>query len=387
MKTKITLTDQFPEEFLSRFFNGELNKDEMIKLREWISSSEDNLSEFEACRKIWLATAIHLNSKKFDPEAAWEKTINQIHAAESGSGLIYYLRKGGNFRKILQIAAMVIILISLGSIVSWLVFSSRDIQITNNSCQVLAPQGSKSQITLPDGSTVWINAGSRLSYTSDYNQKERIVNLEGEGYFNVRSNREKPFIVQTSHLKVKAYGTVFNVKAYPEEKTIVTTLIEGSVEVEAQNNENETHSYTLKPHQNIIYHIDTGISETPDGKETNSVNNAVSKAVFNKEQVQLVNDIKPELYTSWKDENWVLEGVTLYELAPLLDRRFNTKIEILNDSLNKYKFTGTIRNETLEQVLVILRLTTPLEYQVGKGYVTWQLDKELEKDYFKLIKR
>jgi len=71
----------------------------------------------------------------------------------------------------------------------------------------------------------------------------------------------------------------------------------------------------------------------------------------------------------------------------LLERRYGTRIEILNERLNTYKFSGTIQNETLEQVLVILRLTTPLEYHVGKGYITWNLDKELEKDYSRLIKR
>ena len=387
MKTDSTFTDQFPEEYLSRFFNGKLDKDEIMKLQNWIKSSEENLSEFEAYRKIWLATAIHFANKKFDAEAAWEKTISQIHANESGKGFIYSLKNNRKLQRVLQIAAMFIIFVSVGSIGSWLIFSSGNIEITNNSCQVFAPQGSKSQITLPDGSIAWINAGSRLTYKSDYNLNERMVDLQGEAYFDVRSNKEKPFVVQTSHLKVKAYGTVFNVKAYPEEKTIVTTLVEGNVEVEVKNNTNEIYSYTLKHHQNIIYHIDTGISEMPAEKETGNENTSIKKAKVRDEQIQVVSDIKPELFTSWKDENWVLEGVALDELAPLLDRRFNTRIEILNDTLNKYKFTGTIRNETLEQVLVILRLTTPLEYQLGKGFVTWQLDKELEKDYFRLLNR
>ena len=116
-------------------------------------------------------------------------------------------------------------------------------------------QGSKSQITLPDGSKAWINAGSKLSYRGDFNQSDRIVNLEGEGYFNVTSNKAKPFIVQTAHLKVKAFGTVFNVKAYPEEKTVETTLVEGIVEIEAGDMTKSEETLYLYSQAQTKYHL------------------------------------------------------------------------------------------------------------------------------------
>lgn len=382
-----TKVNQFSEELIIRFFNGKLDKDEIRELQKWINSSEKDLIEFETYRKIWLAAAIHLPNNKFDAQTAWEKTARQIHFNESGKGFIYTFRNNKRLQKILQIAAMFIFFVSVGAVGSWFIFSSQNIQFMNQSCEIVTPRGSKSQITLPDGSIVWINAGSKLSYTGDFNQTERVVNLQGEAYFNVKSNKEKPFVVQTSCLKVKAYGTVFNVKAYPEEKTIVTTLVEGNVVVEAKDNANETYSYTLKPKQNMIYHIKTGLSELPGEKITKKENLKLEKTETGKEVVRVINDIKPELYTSWKDENWVIEGIPLDELATLMGRRFNTKIEIQNDVLKLYKFTGTIRNETLEQILVILRLTAPLEYQVGKGSVTWQLDKKLEKQYSRLLKR
>ncbi|MFA5818439.1 MAG: FecR family protein [Bacteroidales bacterium] len=382
-----TKVNQFSEELIIRFFNGKLDKDEIRELQEWINSSKENLAEFEAYRKIWLGTAIHLSNDKFDPQAAWEKTASRIHFNESSKGFIYTFRNNKRLQKILQIAAMFILFASVGAVGSWFIFSSKSIQFMNQSCEIVTPQGSKSQITLPDGSIAWINAGSKLSYAGEFNQAERVVNLQGEAYFNVKSNKEKPFVVQTSYLKVKAYGTVFNVKAYPEEKTIVTTLVEGNVVVEAKDNANKTYSYTLKPKQNMIYHIKTGLSELPGEKITKKESLKLEKAEIGKEVVRVINDIKPELYTSWKDENWVIEGIPLGSLATIMERRFNTKIEIQNDVLKLYKFTGTIRNETLEQVLVILRLTTPLEYQVGKGSVTWQLDKKLEKQYSRLLKR
>jgi ferric-dicitrate binding protein FerR (iron transport regulator) len=93
------------------------------------------------------------------------------------------------------------------------------------------------------------------------------------------------------------------------------------------------------------------------------------------------------LYTSWKDENWVIEGMPLDELAVLMGRRYNNRIEIRDDALKLYKFTGTIQNETLEQVMVILSMTTPLEYTIGKGNANWMLNKNLEKNYTRILKR
>lgn len=379
--------NQFYEELIIRFLNAGLNRDEMIELHKWIDSSEENLSEFEAYRKIWLATAIHLPDNKFDVPAAWKKTAANIQCNESNKGFIYSFRNNKRLQKALQIAAMFILFVSFGAIGSRFIFSNKNFQSSNHYCEVVTLQGSRSKTTLPDGSIVWINAGSKLSYNGDFNQTERIVKLEGEACFTVKSNKERPFVVQTSRLKVKAYGTVFNVKAYPGDKTIETTLVEGNVVVETKDRANETCSYTLKPRQNIVFNIETGTSEFSGGKITNKGINNIKRSEAPKEIVRVISDIKPELYISWKDERWVVEGIKLDELATLLERRFNTKIEIQSDSLKSYKFTGTICNETLEQVLSILRLTTPLEYQIGKGTVTWQLDKKLEKQYSRLMKR
>jgi transmembrane sensor len=387
-KKNLKMTDM-SDEFIIRFFNGKLNKEEIGELEQWISSSQENLELFDNYRKIWLGTSANVPSEKFDNKRAWDKVYHQIHGTKYGKGQVSYFGNGKQFRRILQIAAMFFIFVSVGAISSWLLISAKKVSVTDQYCEIVAPQGSKSQITLPDGSKAWINAGSKLSYRGDFNQSDRVVNLEGEGYFNVTSNKAKPFIVQTAHLKVKAFGTVFNVKAYPEEATVETTLVEGSVEIEAgdKSSAGTTHTYTLQPKQNIIYHIESGLAEqNPDNihvKETA----VVKKAEVNNKDVQVISNIKPELYTSWKDENWVIEGVPLDDLAVLMGRRFNSKIEIRDDALKLYKFTGTIQNETLEQMLVILSLTTPLEYTIGKGNVNWMLNKNLERNYTRILKR
>jgi transmembrane sensor len=377
------------EEFIIRFLNGRLNEAETKELDKWINSSQENLELFETYRRIWLGTAANVSSAKFDHHNAWDKVYHQIRTADNDKAVAVTVSNKRLLRRVLQIAAMVILFASAGAVAAWIIFSGQKVPLSDRYCEIVAPQGSKSQITLPDGSKAWINAGSKLSYRGDFNQSDRVVTLEGEGYFSVTSNKSKPFIVQTTHLKVKAFGTVFNVKAYPEEKTVETTLVEGVVEIEAgdKTKSEETYTYTLKPKQNIIYHIESGLTEQKRDEMAAKEPVEVNKADVVQKEVQVISNIKPELYTSWKDENWVIEGMPLDQLAVLMGRRYNSKIDIKDDALKLYKFTGTIQNETLEQVLVILSLTTPLEYKIGKGNVDWMLNKNLERNYTRILKR
>ena len=381
--------ENISEEFIIRYLNGKLNQDEIWKLEQWICNSSENLALFESYRKIWIGTAAGIPVEKFDSKRGWENVFNRIHMNAGYKSLPGNEGNSKRIQKAFQIAAMFILFATAGAVAAWIVLTPQRVPLSDKYCEIVAPQGSKSQITLPDGSKAWINAGSKLSYRGDFNQKERVVNLEGEGYFNVTSNKAKPFIVQTAHLKVKAFGTVFNVKAYPEEKTVETTLVEGIVQIEAgsKSRSEETYTYTLKPKQNIIYHIESGITEQKSDNEIVKEPVADEKEDIVKKDVQVLSNIKPELYTSWKDENWVIEGMPLDELAVLMERRYNSKIEIRDDALKLYKFTGTIQNETLEQVMVILSLTSPLEYAIGKGNVDWMLNKNLEKNYSRILKR
>jgi transmembrane sensor len=377
------------EEYILRFLNGKLNKDEIRELELWMGSSGENLELFEGYRKIWLATAAGVPAEKYDAVVAWGKIYDRIGKSKGRQRLRGLSGNGSPLSRSLRIAATLFLFLTAGAVSSWIVFSNQKTGMADSYCEIVAPPGSKSQITLPDGSMAWINAGSKLSYKGDFNQSARIVNLEGEGYFTVTSNKAKPFIVQTAHLKVKAFGTVFNVKAYPDEKTVETTLVEGVVEIEAgsKTSSGETVTYTLRPKQNIIYNIESGLAGQKSDSMIPKEQAPERKAEVIEKGVRVISNIKPELYTSWKDENWVIEGMPLDQLAVLMGRRFNSRIEIRDEALKLYRFTGTIQNETLEQMLVILSLTTPLEYTIGKGNVSWMLNRNLEKNYIRILRR
>ncbi len=377
------------EESLIRFLNGKMNSEEIREIEKWIASSAENQELFEVCRRIWVTTSVAMPADKFDPHAAWDKVAMSIQAEGDKKAMKNNISVRRWIKASLQVAAMATLFVSAGALGYRLISRETTFSRGNKYCEIIAPRGSRSEIRLPDGSVAWINAGSKLSYREDFNRTDRVVDLEGEGYFSVTSDKARPFIVQTAHLKVKAYGTVFNVKAYPDEKTVETTLVEGIVEVEAGDKAGpeKTYTYTLKPKQNIVYNIASGIVEEKAEADSAGGTVPLNKPEAVRKVIQVKSNIKPELYTSWKDENWVIEGMPLDELARLMGRRYNSHIEIRDDALKFYKFTGTIQNETLEQVLVILSMTTPLEYTIGKGNVSWMLNRNLEKNYTRILKR
>jgi ferric-dicitrate binding protein FerR (iron transport regulator) len=373
------------EETIIRFLQGKSSIVEIQDLSAWIEASEEHRRQFDEIRTIWLQTSDHASAGEFDATKGW----NTIEATLREKSDDRTARPAGiNARRILRYAAVLVSVFALGALLTWMVFPVLHSGSSAQYVEVKVPQGSRSQVTLPDGSVVWLNAGSRLSYPQYFNDKDRTVSLEGEGYFDVQSNAKKPFIVQTSHLDVKALGTVFNVKAYPDEDEIVTTLVEGKVVVENKAPGKDRFVYKLAPAQNITYYKSSermsSIGHTAQDEQQTTAPAGVQPPERAK-LARLNKHVNTELYTSWKDDNWVVEGVTLNDFAKMLERRYNTSIRFQSDAIRDYRFTGTIRKETLEQVLEIVRLTAPVDYEIGKGWVEWDLDPGLQKKYDALL--
>ena len=116
-------------------------------------------------------------------------------------------------------------------------------------------------IKMPDSSQIWLNAGTTIIYSQDYGQQTRTLNLNGEAYFKVAKDSLHPFIVNTQGIIVQALGTRFNVKAYPEEKTISTTLEEGKIDVRILSMADKNERVLLKPKDKLIYHKETKETE------------------------------------------------------------------------------------------------------------------------------
>ena len=312
--------------------------------------------------------------------AEWNKLSGKILASPK-TGTPVKLNK---LYKAISIAAVFLLLLATGTIISLINTSSelRDIRRSETYQQIIVPMGGRSEVVLPDGSKVKLNAGSILSYNTNFGISEKIVRLEGEGYFEVEATPHVPFIVEAKDLKIEAHGTKFNVKAYPEDEEIITTLVEGVVRVMGENI-----NLTMEPNQKVTYLMSRSGAITPVNEEIESDEvkpdaSTREKITIEKSakaqpaRIQLANNVDTRKITGWKDGVFIFTSEKLSNLAVLLERRYDISIEIESEELKNFRFTGTFENETLEQVLAIIEFSAPIKYQVSKGVVNIRVDKE-----------
>ena len=198
--------------------------------------------------------------------------------------------------------------------------------------------------------------------------------------------------MKAKDITIKALGTEFNVKAYPEEKIVQTTLVNGLVTVQQTTTTDAPQEITLKPKQTVtIYEkaeTDNTLADEPATPLTASKPApAKTPEKVTTEKIVLKYNIKPELYTSWKDPRWVIESEPLSDLATKLERRYNVQIIIADDALKQYPFNGTLTDETLEQVLEIMKSIAPINYSIRKKTVTLTVNTRHKKYFDELMKK
>jgi ferric-dicitrate binding protein FerR (iron transport regulator) len=248
-------------------------------------------------------------------------------------------------------------------------------------------------VVLSDGTKVWLNAGSKLRYPVNFLSDSRDVYLEGEAYFNVTKKLQQKFVVHTSEIKIKVYGTEFNVKAYPDEKIIQTTLVHGAITIEGDDGKKNllASPILLKPNQlatfDKTYSNELSIQETKsDAKQiTHKEYIPQNKTLASVSPIVIIPKIDPVIYTSWKESNWIIKGEELESLAIKLERRYDVKIIIKGATLKKYKFSGTLRDETLQQVLDIIKIIAPIKYSIDKKNVVFEENASFVKSYDEML--
>ena len=213
------------DNYIQSFLNGSLDAESHAVLRQWIKEKPENREYFQNTVAIWKATGVMSNADGFDVTSAIGKFKEETQPANR---IDFY-------RRALKLSAAAIILLLCG--VSSLFFlwqserSASEMVEEYKEYVVEVPDGAKSKITFPDGSVVWLNAGSKVTYDSNFARESRNVGLTGEGYFEVSKNKELPFVVNTGKLTVKVLGTKFNLKSYEEDSEVKVTLKEGAVKV------------------------------------------------------------------------------------------------------------------------------------------------------------
>ncbi len=362
-----------------KFLSGKITLPEQQELQELLKN-EHNKIIFEELKQSWMASGNfsdgNLQSKQ---EIKWEE-LKQALQSETETENIF--KK--SFLRVLRTAAIWVALISLGSLATWFVLKEKHSSV-NPYCTINTPLGSKMRMELQDGTVVWLNAGSSFKYPVTFSDKQRDVYLSGEAFFKVASNKNWPFVVHTNELNVKAVGTSFNVKAYPNEKSVTTTLVEGIVKLE---NQEKKFSYTLKPKQELVFLKDKTIPESAEKNANSSeVQNTQESTISQVENAVIKDEVNTDATVSWKDKRWIIQGETIDKLAVMLERRYNIKINILSEELGSFKFSGTIENETIEQVMDYLRYTVPVKYTLNKGYIDLKIDNALKEKYKGFLKK
>jgi len=223
-----------------------------------------------------------------------------------------------------------------------------------------APKGSRSRSVLPDGSTVWLNAGSKIYYENDFTGATREVRLEGEAFFDVIKKPDHPFIVHTSGIDIKVLGTAFNVKSYPEDKTVETTLYRGLVQV-FRHEETEKKAIELRPNQKLTLLKEAATIPENLSEQTKTL--STTKATPATPAIAPIDSTKKEnerIETAWVYNRLEIRSENFEEIARKLERWYNVTITFGDEKVKELSFTGTFEGETLEKVFAFLKVANPL---------------------------
>jgi ferric-dicitrate binding protein FerR (iron transport regulator) len=230
---------------------------------------------------------------------------------------------------------------------------------------VVARPGARTKLVLPDGTQVWLNSNSKVKYAADFNIHSREVELEGEAYFDVVKDMQRPFIVHASSIDVRVLGTTFTIKSYPQDETIEATLLRGAIEVSGRDNPNAPR-VILKPDEKLV--LDKHLLNTTASTQKVTVEAGRPQPVRPDISVNPIRANIPDsekVETAWLYNRLVFNGDSFKELAKKMERWYNVRIIFRDESLYKYRFGGAFANETVENALTALQLTAPFTYKIN----------------------
>lgn len=371
------------DELLILYLKGLATIEQREEARSWLKEKFAHQKYFNVLKDFYQFTEVSHQISGFSKEEGWNRVQTGYYREIYQNEMI--AKKGwkqNSFQYIaMGIAASVLLAILTGTFVyTYLTNKYALNSLVYN--EIVVPLGAKSQVTLSDGTKVWLNAGSKLRYPVQFGKLNREVYLEGEGFFDVTHNKDKLFLVRTSEITIKVFGTLFNVKSYPDENKVSTTLVKGSVAIETRDIKKPL-TY-LKPNQTAIFYK-TGkpipSERLPQAKET------VKQESLQTNDLVVAPEIDPVPVISWKDKRWIIDSEELGKLAIVLERRYNVKITIEDADIKKYKFSGILTEESFEQVLKIIQLSAPIQFKIDRNHVIISEEPFYKKKYDNMINK
>jgi len=253
--------------------------------------------------------------------------------------------------------AAALFLLAAGLIAFGILFNkenTKSLAATREVNEVTTHPGSRSKLQLPDGSVVWLNAGSRLTYKKEFGQQLREVMLTGEGYFDVVKMEDRPFLIHTSSITIKVLGTAFNVKAYPDDRQTETSLIRGSIEVTIKNRPDN--KIILSPDEKLV--VQNESFSTSKNKLTQTAQPAISISTLRHNP-----DDSTVAETQWVENKLVFNDESFAEVAVRMERWYDVEIELNDPQLLPKRLTGNFEKETIEQALEALKISIPFKHE------------------------
>ena len=303
---------------IARYLAQEATPDEIEQLSEWIRQSEDNRREFFSQKDIWHALNPSFEARSINAREAENKVLRRAGIAHEKGG-----RHGRPARRWAAIAAMAALPLIALTLYLHLKSGAADIP----SYTISTAYGYTMETVLPDGTCVWLNANSTLSYPAEFRGSSRDIALHGEAYFHVSADMQHPFTVHTPDMTVTATGTSFNVNAYSRSAEASVTLVDGKVDVTAGST-----THRLRPGEHISIR---------DGKTDITACSDVAK------------------YCSWRDGILIFDDERLAAICERLEQIHNVEFDI-DSAAAMYNFHIILKGESLGEVMDMLRLSAPV---------------------------
>jgi ferric-dicitrate binding protein FerR (iron transport regulator) len=323
---------------------------------------------------IWMSR--HIGNELADKEQSFNKHMQRLSVHLSEPVLQYEEpvdtektvdvpeKKRPVLRRLVMAAGVAASLFLILYLVSPGMFTNKSFKSQASQNTVSTKKGSKSKIQLPDGTQVWLNADSKITYNENFQGSLREVELTGEAFFDVVRDESRPFVIHTSVIDVKVLGTAFNVRSYSDEKNTETSLIRGSVEVTLRDNPDK--KYMLKPNDKL----------TIDNKQAKAVCEDVTAdktAGYSKQAVLLtLGKVRYKekdssiVETLWVKNRLAFDAEPLEQVALKLERWFDVKVTITDEALKRNEYTAFFEEESLQEVMDALEYTGKFRYTINK---------------------
>ncbi|MET3114389.1 transmembrane sensor [Pedobacter sp. CG_S7] len=337
-------------ELLARKMAFEASKHELEELNELLAKYPDSIYYDEILAQLWVNSR---NSPENNPDIDNAYLRHQLKF--KNEFLFSKKNRVSHNRYPYKIQLGIFCALSILFFLVFFFVKKEERSILN--IQIIAGKGLRKKTTLPDGTIVWLNSDSKLSYNSNICQNStRIVYLTGEAFFDVAHHKNRPFIVQTSKMAVNVLGTAFNVKAYPKDKKSEATLIRGSIELSVNNR--PAQKILLSPSEKFA------LVQNNIGKEEQSpVTQNITLTIEHINPVIIGDKVYIE-ETSWKDSQLVFKNESFEELKPKLERWFNVRIQMHAQKIKSYQFTGVFNNENIKEALTAMQLIKPFNFKL-----------------------